>query len=371
MLISRIFFRFGVSAFNKNADTIRRFPKNSGFTTTCRCTTTNSATDLMRIESEEETWKLKEYYENAAFPVPEIWNSQCEASKYIDENVDTVLFDCDGVLYRTTDPCPGATECIQKLLEKGKNVLFVTNNGGINRRQLREKIARVLTIDQLSNEQMVSSSYSCAQYLKHHLESGSKIHVIGSAGLCEELANNGFHISGGPSPDESPSMNRQELAEYDFEEHPIDAVALGHDTEFTFRKLCIANNLLLRNPEALFVTTNEDSFDLVGSDTRHIPGNGCTVKALEHCSRRSSVNVGKPSRTLANLIQKEHGIDPSRALFVGDRLDTDIRFGNDSGMKSVLVMTGVTTARTMVELGEGSEEEPLPHFIVPHIGMLV
>jgi ribonucleotide monophosphatase NagD (HAD superfamily) len=112
-------------------------------------------------------------------------------------------------------------------------------------------------------------------------------------------------------------------------------------------------------------------FISVGSDGRHIPGNGCAVKALEYCSRRESINVGKPSKTLADLIQKEHGLDPARCLFVGDRLDTDIRFGNENGMKSLLVMSGVTTAKTLIELGEGSEEEPLPHFILPHVGMLI
>merc|ERR1711957_904226 len=178
-----------------------------------------------------------------------------------------------------------------------------------------------------------------------HMNSGSRVHVIGSEGLCEELTNCGFSITGGPSiPNESPSMDRDELAQYDFEEHPIDAIAVGHDTEFTFRKLTIANNLLLRNPNSLFVATNHDNFDLVGSDGRHIPGNGCTVKALEYCSRRTSINVGKPSKTLADLIAKEHNLEPSRCLFVGDRLDTDIRFGVETGMKSLLVMTGVTTA---------------------------
>jgi ribonucleotide monophosphatase NagD (HAD superfamily) len=106
-------------------------------------------------------------------------------------------------------------------------------------------------------------------------------------------------------------MNRQKLADYDFSEHPIDAIAVGHDTEFNFRKLSIANNLLVQNPKALFVAMNEDSFVLVGSDGRHIPGNGCTVKALEHCLRRSAVNAGKPSSTLADLIAEEHGLDPA------------------------------------------------------------
>jgi ribonucleotide monophosphatase NagD (HAD superfamily) len=81
--------------------------------------------------------------------------------------------------------------------------------------------------------------------------------------------------------------------------------------------------------------------------------------------------VGKPSKTLADLIAQEHHLDPSRCLFVGDRLDTDIRFGNENGMKFYLAMTGVTTAKTLIGLGQGSEQEPLPDFILPHEGMLI
>jgi ribonucleotide monophosphatase NagD (HAD superfamily) len=71
-----------------------------------------------------------------------------------------------------------------------------------------------------------------------------------------------------------------------------------------------------------------------------------------------------------DLIAAEHGIDPSRSVVVGDRLDTDIRFGTESGMYSALVMTGVTTADKLKELREGTEEEPLPSVVFPHVGLL-
>lgn len=364
-------------------------------------TSSNSATDTMKEAAEAEVHLLHQYYyssarhQDTAFSSasssrnsspPSLWRSQDEASQFIRDEIDTVLFDCDGVLYRTLDVCPGARECVRGLLDQGKTVLFVTNNAGVNRRELREKLVKLLGVESLSNEQMVSSSYSAAQYLKqqfaaatdvdshkhHGLHDPPRVHVIGSSGLCEELASSGFTVSGGPSAGAPSSMTRQELADYPFDEHPIDALVVGHDVDMSFRKLAVADNLLLRNPDALFVATNRDSFDLVGADCRHIPGNGATVTALEYCSRRMATNVGKPSRTLFNLIQREHGIsDPSRCLFVGDRLDTDIRFGNENGMKSLLVMTGVTTAAMLAALADGTEEEPLPDFIAPYVGLLV
>ena len=368
-----------------------------------------TATSLMKNEAREQLQILQNHYstilrtqqQSSSFSFPEFWTDDTDGdaqvvANYIGQNIDNILFDCDGVLYRTLDECPGASHCISKLLEMGKTVLFVTNNAGVNRRELRIKLNKLLfNIEEergnennsflLVDDQMVSSSYSSAQYLQKHLQHGSRVHVIGSSGLMEEITSHGFTCSGGPSSSSSSSMTRQELAEYEFPEHPIDAMVVGHDTSFDFRKLSIANNLLLQSPDALFVATNEDSFDLVGDNgDRHIPGNGCIVKALEHCSRRKAINVGKPSRYLAQLIfdgcdkdeseSKEIPVttmDPSRSLFVGDRLDTDIRFGNENGMKSLLVLTGVTTAKTMMDIGSGTEEEPLPHFIAPYVGLLV
>jgi HAD superfamily hydrolase (TIGR01450 family) len=167
-------------------------------------------------------------------------------------------------------------------------------------------------------------------------------------------------------------MSREELAAYDFPEHPIDALCVGLDTAFTYRKLAIANVLLQLNPDANLVSTNQDAFDLVGADARHLPGNGCIVKALEHGSGRTAINVGKPSKVLADVILKQHSLDPARTMFVGDRLDTDIAFGNDHGMISVLVMTGVTTAQTIQKLDDEVDRDPLlyPQYIVPYMGML-
>ena len=344
-----------------------------------------------------EVEKLSSYYSGADISnPPTLWLSSGEASSYVRDNIDTVLFDCDGVLYRTKSPCPGASDCILKLLEMDKKVLFVTNNAGVNRRELREKLSKILGIESLTTDQMISSSYSSAQYLKRKLldqpisDNGRKtnrVHVIGSSGLCEELESAGFDVTGGPSlpENEDGSMSRDELEEYEFESHdsetslhPIDALVVGHDTDLNFRKLCIADNLLLRNPKALFVATNKDSFDVVDGNqkdptTRHILGNGATVVALEYSSRRSAINVGKPSHDLFDLINEETGVlgDPSRCLFVGDRLDTDIRFGKDNQMKSLLVMTGVTDAETMENLAGGTEDEPLPDFIAPSVGVLV
>ena len=266
-----------------------------------------SLTESIRVEAEAEMSKLLSHYKGQT-KAPILWTSQDEAASYVKEHIDTVLFDCDGVLYRTPDPIPGSRRCIEKLIAT-KKVLFVTNNAGVNRQQLRDKLSKVLDIDGLLTvDQMISSSYSAGQYLTQQLAnkemSGKRVHVIGSRGLCEELDNFGFEISGGPSSD-SAEMDRQELANYEFQESPIDAIVVGHDIAFTFRKLSIANVLLQKNPNAILIATNRDSFDLVGEDGHHIPGNGAIVAALEYSSGRIAVNTGK-RRAMCVLSQLHH-----------------------------------------------------------------
>lgn len=91
---------------------------------------------------------------------------------------------------------------------------------------------------------------------------------------------------------------------------------------------------------------------------------------MEYSSHRKAIDVGKPSRTLFDLIQSKVTLDVRRTVFVGDRLDTDIRFGVDHGMKSVLVLTGVTNVDVLRRIHTGTVEEPIPNAIISHVGLM-
>lgn len=346
-----------------------------------------SSTDITETMREQSLTQYADVMDHFMFGLGNdmiFLQNQKDVSNYVDKHFDAILFDCDGVLYRGTDAIPEAASSLKSLLKQGKKILFVTNNAGSNRIQLRDKLANILDCPELTEDQMVSSSYSAARYLQKLFEKRRlsmeeiNVHVIGTEGLCEELREFGARVSGGPSDeDESPSMSRDELSSYSFVKEKgskgkVDAVVIGLDNEFNYRKLCIANVLLQQYPEALLIATNEDAYDLVGSDARHLPGNGSLVKAIECCSQRDAINVGKPSKILAELLFEDHNLDPSRTLFVGDRLDTDIKFGKDGGMTSALVLTGCTTADTLMNLdmGAGIDDEPFPHIVFPHMGMM-
>lgn len=290
-----------------------RRPPRAAATTRTRMISSSSAAisgipEQIRQEATREMQRVVDFYQGSndldSVNIPELLSTREQVSQFLNDNkIETVLFDCDGALYRSPDSIPGAAESIRTLLRENKQVFFITNNAASNRKQLRDKLTDILRLDDdhdnnlLTPEMMVSSSYACATYLRQELvekkkgssssSSRAKVFVIGSEGLCEELRQAGLdvcslHQQGAHDDGETAySMSRDELAAYDFSQlHPINAVVVGHDTEYNFRKLCIANVLLQWNPEALLVATNMDNFDLVGADGRHIPGNGSLVRSV-------------------------------------------------------------------------------------------
>jgi HAD superfamily hydrolase (TIGR01450 family) len=243
---------------------------------------------------------------------PMILETSLDVQEYL-EGIDTLMFDCDGVLYRSPHPTPDVSQAIIQLVQQRKQLLFVTNNGSVSRSQLKQKITSFLQLpnDLLTADMMITSAYACSQYLLSqlkHVEPPPQqcIFCIGSEGTCRELSDAGFTVLHGNS-DTVSSMTRDDLANFDFTTLPpklernrydsndentslqssplhdypkIDAVVVGHDTNFTYRKLCLATVLLQQNPSAMLVATNMDSYDITGIHRRHIPGNGALVKAV-------------------------------------------------------------------------------------------
>ena len=354
----------------------------SRFVATTTLSSTSADADVaetMRVESEKEM-------ERVAGTIPGDAPTRLIRSKdqLNHSDITNYLFDCDGVLYRGTDAMPSASSTIKSLIDDGKKVFFVTNNAASSRSELKEKLEKVLRCpNTLTDEMMIGSAYVAAQYLRSKLpndypNASAKVHVIGTSGLCGEVMSAGFEVSGGPDSLDTPSgMSRDELADYSFPEGAVDALVVGLDNDFNYRKLCIANVLLQRNPDALFVATNLDAYDLVGADARHLPGNGALVAALEACCGRTAVNVGKPSSVLAAWIAEHYKLDAQRTMMVGDRLDTDVKFGNMGRMGcSALVLTGCTTASDLSNIFDETEDgvsdtDMIPTVIFPHIGYLI
>jgi glycerol 3-phosphatase-2 len=71
------------------------------------------------------------------------------------------------------------------------------------------------------------------------------------------------------------------------------------------------------------------------------PGNGSLVQVVATVvGRQPDVIAGKPNPALFELGAER--LEAVRPLVVGDRLDTDIAGGQRAGMRTALVLTGIT-----------------------------
>ena len=115
------------------------------------------------------------------------------------------------------------------------------------------------------------------------------------------------------------------------------ALALALTVTLTARQLCINEN-----PGCQFIVTNLDAVTHL-TDAQEWAGNGSMVGAIKGCTGQEPTVVGKPSPLMIDYLTDKLGLEKDRICMVGDRLDTDILFGTDNGLKTLLVLSGVTT----------------------------
>ena len=126
-------------------------------------------------------------------------------------------------------------------------------------------------------------------------------------------------------------------------------------------------SLLKQGKKVLFVTNNAGS-NLTRMELRD---KLCTILDCPELREDQMVLMSSGySKELAEVLSQEYDLNLSRTLLVGDRLDTSIKFGKDSGMKTALVFTGYTTADILVDLDVGRSNDPFPQIIFPHVGMM-
>ncbi|KAL0398909.1 UNVERIFIED_CONTAM: Phosphoglycolate phosphatase 2 [Sesamum radiatum] len=121
----------------------------------------------------------------------------------------------------------------------------------------------------------------------------------------------------------------------------VGAVVVGLDQYINYYKLQYATLCIRENPGCLFIATNRDAVGHL-TDLQEWPGAGCMVAAVCGSTQKEPIVVGKPSTFLMEFLLKKFNIPTSRMCMVGDRLDTDILFGQNAGCRTLLVLSGVT-----------------------------
>lgn len=276
---------------------------------------------------------------------------------------DNFIIDCDGVLYTGGVDLPRAKEAIAMLRRLGKRVVFVTNTSSKSR-EMAVKSLRSRGIE-ATLEDTVTTASAVADYVSTELPDVRKVYCVGAQGINDEMAKVGIEVLGGGG---SPHTAVTSFTEAEFDAIKIDpevgAVVCGWDLTFNFYKMSYASLCIQRG--AHFVATNRDAFDKLTNGM--IPGNGAAVSSIEVATGQRAINVGKPTKWLSSRVLESRGLDPARTVMIGDRIDTDILFGNNGGMSTVMVLTGTCGEEDIV--GMHPDDCGRPDAVMGYLGFI-
>ena len=237
------------------------------------------------------------------------------------DKFETLLLDLDGVIYEGGRAIIDSVESITALKAKGAQVGFITNNAS----RTSEDIAKQLQSFglELKAEDVITSAQAGALLLKNLIPQGSKVLVVGGEGLRSNVSLAGFKIV--ETSKDSPV-----------------AVIQGFDPSVGWKQLAEASYAIQQG--AKWVATNQDW--TIPREEGLAPGNGTLVSAVHTAVGQLPVVAGKPEKAIFETALEHFGT--SSAIYVGDRLDTDVLGANRSGLGSALVMTGVTTRKELL-----------------------
>ncbi|WP_372594661.1 HAD hydrolase-like protein [Actinotalea sp.] len=237
------------------------------------------------------------------------------------EEYDLALVDLDGVAYRGKDPIEHAAEGLAGARTAGMDVVFVTNNAS---REPESVSAQLCGLDIPSEPgDVMTAAQAAAAVLAGRLEPGSKVLVVGGAGLVTAVKAVGLVVVA--SADDDPA-----------------AVVQGFAPDIGWRQLAEASYAVQRG--AWFVASNLDL--TLPNEHGFAPGNGALVGVVRAATGVEPVSAGKPEPTLYHLAVERRGA--ARPLVVGDRLDTDLGGARAADYPGLHVLTGVSDARDAV-----------------------
>ena len=237
--------------------------------------------------------------------------------------VRALIIDMDGVLWHGSRPVPGLKDFFRAVRKAGLPFILATNNASNTPRQYVSKLAGMGV--EVDASQILTSGVATAFYLADSVSpQRTKIYIIGEEGLRQPLMEQGFTLTG----------SHKETSQWQ-----ADIVVVGKDETLTWDKLATAT--LNINAGARFIGTNADTTLPMELGISH--GNGAILAALEAATHKKPTIIGKPEPILYQQAMDRLGVNPAETLAIGDRLETDILGAINAGMRSLLVLSGISS----------------------------
>ncbi len=255
-------------------------------------------------------------------------------------DLECFIFDIDGTVARGTKPFPEAMELIDRLHRAKKRVMYYTNSPNRSHAQMVEYLS-AMGFDAREDE-MISAADVTIAYLKEH-HPNATVYPVGVPDMERIFAEAGIHLLDADAP-------------------VADVVVSGFDKTLTFDKAAAATRMIQRG--ATYLCTHPDLS--VPIEDCLLPDAGAIAAMITAATGVTPIFMGKPSPAAMPLIEERTGLRAEQMCMIGDRLYTDIAFGNRSGAVSVLVLTGGTNA---AEAASATGDER-PDMVISHLGVL-
>ncbi|WP_024793709.1 HAD-IIA family hydrolase [Tomitella biformata] len=228
------------------------------------------------------------------------------------------LMDMDGVLVQEDHLIPGADKLLAELTAAQIPFLVLTNNSIRTPRDLRARLLRS-GLD-VPEESIWTSALATAAFLNDQRPQGTA-YVVGESGLTTALHDIGYVLT-----DREP-----------------DYVVLGETRTYSFEAITTAIRLVERGSR--FIATNPDPTG--PSRDGSLPATGAVAALISKATGSEPYYVGKPNTLMMRSALRALGTHSENTLMIGDRMDTDVVAGLEAGLKTILVLSGISTRESM------------------------
>jgi NagD protein len=229
------------------------------------------------------------------------------------DGIKNYLTDMDGVILQGSTLLPGAAEFVQRLRAREIPFLILTNNSRFTQRDLQMRLSYMGL--EVPPEAIFTSALATAQFL-HDQQPEGRAFVIGESGLTTALHDIGYILT-----DQEP--------EY---------VVLGETTSYSFQHITWAIRFIAAG--ARFIATNPDPMG--PGEGGIVPATGAVAALISAATGVKPYIIGKPNPLMMRTALRTLDAHSEDSVMIGDRMDTDIVAGIESGLRTILVLSGVT-----------------------------
>jgi len=233
------------------------------------------------------------------------------------------MCDMDGVLWRGDRAMPGLIEFFSFLRENKVRFVLATNNATRTAAQYTEKLAEFGV--RVSEAEILPSCDVVSDYLKTIAPPGTRVFVVGEPALAQSIQARGFAVN----------------------DSEAEIVVASLDRQATYTKLAQATRLIRRG--AKFIGTNPDR--TWPGENEIVPGAGAILAFLEAATEVKPLIVAKPEPIMFQQAMARMGSQAETTVMIGDRLETDILGGQRAGLKTILVLSGVSAEADVEQMG--------------------